>query len=167
MGLLLPATAPDLGHRVALLGHSCAVAAWHSPPLPRPRTWGNSSQPRLSAPVTGVNGTIVLPLRKSLVQITWLEYICISLRVFCFPGGSDSKESACNAGDPGLIPQSGRVLGEENGYHSSILARRIPWKEESDRLQSKGSQKVKRDWVTNTFMFKSFSVPNETRANSN
>ena len=23
-----------------------------------------------------------------------------------FPGGSDGKESACNAGDPGLIPES-------------------------------------------------------------
>ena len=25
-----------------------------------------------------------------------------------FPGGSDGKESACNVGDPGLIPRSGR-----------------------------------------------------------
>ena len=32
-----------------------------------------------------------------------------------FPGGSDSKESACNAGDQGSIPGSGRSLGEENG----------------------------------------------------
>ena len=32
-----------------------------------------------------------------------------------FPGGSDSKESACSAGDPGLIPGSGRSPGEENG----------------------------------------------------
>ena len=32
-----------------------------------------------------------------------------------FPGGSDSKESACNAGDPGLIPRSGRSPGEGNG----------------------------------------------------
>ena len=30
------------------------------------------------------------------------------------PGGSDSKESACNAADPGLIPGSGRFPGEEN-----------------------------------------------------
>ena len=28
-----------------------------------------------------------------------------------FPGGSDSKESACNAGDPGSIPGSGRFSG--------------------------------------------------------
>ena len=34
---------------------------------------------------------------------------------FGFPGGSAGKESACNAGDPGLIPGSGRSLGEGNG----------------------------------------------------
>ena len=32
-----------------------------------------------------------------------------------FPGGSDSKSSACNAGDPGSIPGSGRSPGEGNG----------------------------------------------------
>ena len=32
------------------------------------------------------------------------------------PGGSDSKESAYNAGDPGSIPGSGRSPGEGNGY---------------------------------------------------
>ena len=33
-----------------------------------------------------------------------------------FPGGSDGKESACNAGDLGSILKSGRSPGEENGY---------------------------------------------------
>ena len=32
-----------------------------------------------------------------------------------FPGGSDGKASACNAGDRGLIPGSGRSPGEGNG----------------------------------------------------
>ena len=32
-----------------------------------------------------------------------------------FPGGSDGKASAYNAGDPGLIPGSGRSSGEGNG----------------------------------------------------
>ena len=32
-----------------------------------------------------------------------------------FPGGSDIKASACNVGDPGLIPGSGRSPGEGNG----------------------------------------------------
>ena len=31
-------------------------------------------------------------------------------------GGSDGKESACNAGDPGSAPGSGRSPGEGNGY---------------------------------------------------
>ena len=31
-----------------------------------------------------------------------------------FPGSSDSKESACNAGDRGSIPGSGRLPGEGN-----------------------------------------------------
>ena len=33
-----------------------------------------------------------------------------------FPGSSAGKESACNAGDPGLIPGSGRSTGEGIGY---------------------------------------------------
>ena len=32
-----------------------------------------------------------------------------------FPGGSEGKASACNAGDLGLIPGSGRSAGEGNG----------------------------------------------------
>ena len=33
-----------------------------------------------------------------------------------FPDNSVGKESACNAGDPGLIPGSGRSAGEGTGY---------------------------------------------------
>ena len=32
----------------------------------------------------------------------------------CFPGGSDSKASVCNAGARGSIPESGRFPGEGN-----------------------------------------------------
>ena len=34
---------------------------------------------------------------------------------FFFPNGSDGKESACNAKDPGLIPGLGRFPGEGTG----------------------------------------------------
>ena len=37
------------------------------------------------------------------------------LYIMGFPGGSGGKESACNVGDPGLIPGSGRASGEGNG----------------------------------------------------
>ena len=47
-----------------------------------------------------------------------------------FPGGSDSKESACNARD--LVQSLGQKdpLEEEMATHFSILAWRIPWTEE-------------------------------------
>ena len=43
-----------------------------------------------------------------------------------FPGGSDSKESICNAGNLGLIPRLGRSLEEGMATYFSILAWRIP-----------------------------------------
>ena len=52
-----------------------------------------------------------------------------------FPGGSDSKESACNAGDPDSIPALGRSPRVGNGTHSSILVWKIPRTEEPVRLQ--------------------------------
>ena len=63
-----------------------------------------------------------------------------------FPGGSDSKESACNAGDLGLIPGSGRSPEEKMATHSNVLDWRIPWTEEPGRLQSTGSQRVGHNW---------------------
>ena len=59
-------------------------------------------------------------------------------------GGSEGKESACNAGDPCLIPGLGRSPGGGNG-NSSILAWRIQWTEESAGLQSMRSQRVRHD----------------------
>ena len=50
-----------------------------------------------------------------------------------FPGGSDGKESSCNAGDLGSIPGLGISPGEGNGYPLH-LAWRIPWTEEPGGL---------------------------------
>ena len=67
--------------------------------------------------------------------------------------GSDGKESARNAGDPGLIPGLGRFPGGVMATHSSNLAWKIPWTEEPGGLQSMGLQGVRHDWVANTFAF--------------
>ena len=75
------------------------------------------------------------------------------LLVCYFPGGSDGKESACSAGDPGSVPGSGRSSGVGNATHSSILAWRILWTEKPGRLQFMGSQRVAHDCTTNTFTF--------------
>ena len=62
-----------------------------------------------------------------------------------FPGGSVGKESACNTGDPGLIPGSGRSPGERKGYPFQYPSLENPWTEEPGRLQSMRLQKVKHD----------------------
>ena len=68
-----------------------------------------------------------------------------------FPGGSAGKESACKEGNLGLIPGLGRSPGEQNSYHSSVLAWRIPWMEEPGGLQSMRWQRVGHNWATFTF----------------
>ena len=51
-------------------------------------------------------------------------------------GGSVSKDSACNAGDPSSIPELGRSPKERKG---NILVWNIPWtEEEPGGLQSMG-----------------------------
>ena len=61
----------------------------------------------------------------------------------CHPGGSDGKESACNARDPGL----GRSRGEGNGnplQYSCLENSMCPWNSgSSGRLQFMGSQRVR------------------------
>ena len=53
------------------------------------------------------------------------------------PGGSDGKESPCNAEDLGYL------LEERMANHSSILAWRILWTEEPGRFM--WSQRVRQD----------------------
>ena len=68
------------------------------------------------------------------------------------PGGSDGKESACNAGDPGSTLGQENPLEEEMATHFSILAWEIPWTEEPGRLQSTQSQRGEHDWTTSTYL---------------
>ena len=62
------------------------------------------------------------------------------------------KESACNAGDLDLIPESGNPLEKEMATHSSIIDWKISWTEEPGGLQSMGSQRVGHNRVTNTYL---------------
>ena len=67
------------------------------------------------------------------------------------PGGSVGKESACNTGDLGLIPGSGRCSGEGNGYPLRYSCLENSMEDEPAGQQSKESQRVGHDWATNTF----------------
>ena len=67
-----------------------------------------------------------------------------------FPGGSDGKESTCNASDLGSIPGLGRSHGEAHGnpLQYSCLENPMDWTEEPARLLSTGLQGVGHDWAT-------------------
>ena len=55
----------------------------------------------------------MVPLPGSLLSLrSLIKYL--SFYLLGFPGGSDSKESACNAGDSGSTPGSRRSPGEVN-----------------------------------------------------
>ena len=56
--------------------------------------------------ITQENGRVVLKLFQKISRLSL---------PLGFPGGSDGKVSACNEGDMGLIPRSGRSPGEGNG----------------------------------------------------
>ena len=61
---------------------------------------------------SAIQNTHVISAKHSVMG-SYLEPTILSkyVRQWCFAGGSDGKESACNAGDPG----SGRSSGEGNG----------------------------------------------------
>jgi len=53
----------------------------------------------------------------------------------------DDKQSACSAGDPGLIPGLGRSPGEWNGYPLQYFCLENPMDRGADRLWSMGLQR--------------------------
>ena len=55
---------------------------------------------------------IMYPVYSSISRVT---IYCFLIHDKGFPGDSDSKESACNAGDSSSIPGLGRSPGEGNG----------------------------------------------------
>ena len=74
---------------------------------------------------------------SAVYVVVLLKYSFLS---FVFPGGSVGKESACNAGDLGLMPGLGDSLEKGKATHSNILAWRISW-----TVWSMGSQRVGHD----------------------
>ena len=72
-------------------------------------------------------------------------YIKKFLVILFFPGGSEVKASACNAGDQSSIPGSGRSPGEGNGNPLQYSCLEKPMDEEPGGLQSMDSQRVGHD----------------------
>ena len=81
--------------------------------------------------------TTILPeVQKTTTTTTTTKTLLLSLG---FPGSSDHKASACNAGDLGSIPESGRSPGEGNlpgKSHGWSLVGYSPWgRKESDTTE--------------------------------
>ena len=55
-----------------------------------------------------------MQIRKQRISELWGWFLLLTH--WCFPGGSDVKESACNTGALSSIPESGRPPGEGNCY---------------------------------------------------
>ena len=87
------------------------------------------------------------------LQYNYFPVCGSSTRWVDFLGGSDVKNL------PAMQKTWVQSLGWEDllekgmATHSSILAWRILWTKEPDGLQSIGSQRVRHDWVNNTFTF--------------
>ena len=67
-----------------------------------------------------LKGSWYAPKNRYVYQQFQQKVIIIIMRKYTkllgFPGSSAGKEPTCNAGDPGLIPGSGRSAGEGIGY---------------------------------------------------
>ena len=73
---------------------------------------GNSWQTGLEHPWLGLFVQSIEKVSRCLLLISCTG----SWWLFCFPGGSDGKEFAYNAGDLGSIPGLRRSPGKRNGY---------------------------------------------------
>ena len=62
------------------------------------------------------------PIRFLGWEVPWRRDRLPTAVFLGFPGGSDGKESACNAGDPGSIPGPVDLLENGMATHSRILA---------------------------------------------
>ena len=67
------------------------------------------------------------------------------LQTYRVSGVSDGKESACNAGDPSSIPESGRSPGEGNGNPLQYYCLEYPMDTGTWGVSSIGSQEVGHD----------------------
>ena len=93
-----------------------------------------------------------LKMEYSHIRWSHIMKVTFGARFWSF-GGSDCKESACNAGDPGLIPGLGRFPWRRKWQPTAVFLPRKYWVEEPGRLQSMELERVRHNWVTSLSFF--------------
>ena len=88
---------------------------------------------------------------KALLVIKWNKHFPVLVCLDGLPQWLSGKESTCNAGDMSSIPRSGRSLGGRNGNPLQYSCLENPMDRGAWGLQSVGLQRVRYDWMTNTF----------------
>ena len=88
---------------------------------------GIDERPSLSAGHHCTDMDLSCTLRVEIFISPDFAFNCGDTLYMGFPGGSAGKESACNAGDLGLISGWEDPLEKGKAIHSSILAWRVPW----------------------------------------
>ena len=89
-----------------------------------------------------------LILLFKILAISWIRSGILWWVMMDFPHSSLGKSSACNAGDPGLIPVLGRSPGEANSNPLQCSCLEKPMDRGAWRLQSMGLQRVGHDRAT-------------------
>ena len=59
--------------------------------------------------------------QMNIIKDSWIRDRLPTPVFLGFPGASAGKESTCNAGDPGLIPGSGRLLWRRNRLPTPVF----------------------------------------------
>ena len=98
------------------------ILEWVAIPFSRgsswPRDWTQVFQTAGRFSTIWANGTNKnnTTAKFSTIDLQNLKILITANADEVFPGGSDGKESACIAGDPGSIPGLGKSPGERKGY---------------------------------------------------
>ena len=99
-------------------------------------------------PITLCCGCWLAHVRANLLQFN--RFVMInSLQLH----GLQHARPPCPSPIPGVYPNSCPIMEKAMATHSSTLAWKIPWMEESDRLQSMGSLRIGHDWATSLSLF--------------
>ena len=91
--------------------------------------------------------------KKKIISIREYQLLEIVWPYMGFPGGSDCKESACDLGDPGSIPGSGRSPWRKECQSTPIF---LPGEFHGQRRlagYSPRGHRVRHDWVPNTWQY--------------